>query len=89
MPSRTWGPPESAKWVGLQMGCLSSGDLNEERYKPSTKNISRGEGGLFEKDDVQKRTVNLKSAVVVNETQLPELVHEGVDPRTSCADHLC
>ena len=33
--------------------------------------------------------MDLKSAVVFNETQLPEFVHKGVDPRTSCADHLC
>ena len=33
--------------------------------------------------------MNLKSAVVVNETQLPEFVHKGIDPRPGRANHLC
>ena len=71
------------------MGCLSSGDLNEEMYKPSNKSVTRKRAGLFEKNHIEERTVNLKFAIVVNETQLPEFVHEGVDSRTSCADHRC
>jgi len=39
-------------------------------------------------DDTEKGTVHLQSAVVVNETQLPELVHERADTRTGCSDHF-
>ena len=38
-------------------------------------------------DDAQQGTVNLKSAVVVNETQFPELVHEEVDSGARGANH--
>ena len=40
------------------------------------------------KDDREERTVNLKSTVVVDESQLPEFVHEGIDSGASCAHHL-
>ena len=33
--------------------------------------------------------MDLQSTVVVNETHLPESVHEKTDPRPGCADHLC
>src|ERR1700733_16183510 len=39
-------------------------------------------------DDTEKGTVNLQSAVVVNETQFPELIHKRADTRTGCSDHL-
>jgi len=39
-------------------------------------------------DDTEKGTVNLQSAVVVDETQLPELIHKRADTRTGCSDHL-
>ena len=38
-------------------------------------------------NNVQKRAVDLHLAVVVNETQLPEPVHEETDPRAG-ADHF-
>ena len=36
-------------------------------------------------NNVQKRPVDLHLAVVVNETQLPEPVHEETDPRAGGA----
>src|SRR4029077_17342175 len=38
--------------------------------------------------DTQERRCDLKAAVVLDETQFPELVHEKIDPRARRADHL-
>ena len=38
--------------------------------------------------DAQERTVDFNPSVVFDETQFPELVHEKIDPRARCADHL-
>jgi hypothetical protein len=39
-------------------------------------------------NDVEQRTVDLQSAVVMDETELPEPVHEEADSRTGGADHF-
>jgi hypothetical protein len=39
-------------------------------------------------NDIEQGTVDFEPAVVVNETQLPEPVHEKADSRTSSADHF-
>jgi hypothetical protein len=44
---------------------------------------------LVVQDDRQKRLVDLDPAVVFDEAQLPELVHEHIDPRARRADHFC
>ena len=41
---------------------------------------------LVVNDDIQKRCMNLQFTIVLDQSELPELVHEGVDPRTGCAD---
>jgi hypothetical protein len=38
--------------------------------------------------DTQERSVDLKTAVILDEAQFPELVHEKIDSRARCADHL-
>jgi hypothetical protein len=43
---------------------------------------------LVVQDDIQQRTVDLQLAVVLDEAQLPESVHEKADSRTSRADHF-
>jgi hypothetical protein len=39
-------------------------------------------------DNIQERSIDLKSAVVLDESELSEFVHEEVDPWARCADHL-
>ena len=39
-------------------------------------------------DDVEQRAVDLQPAVVLDEAQLAELVHEEADARAGRADHL-
>jgi hypothetical protein len=45
--------------------------------------------GLLVQDNTEERTVDLKAAVVMNEAQFPELVHEKVYPRTGGPNHFC
>lgn len=37
------------------------------------------QGKLVEQDDVEQRTANAQSAVVIDETQLPELIQKEAD----------
>jgi hypothetical protein len=46
-------------------------------------------GELIVEHDVKQRAVDLQPAIVVNEAQFSEPVHEKTDSRTSGADHLC
>jgi hypothetical protein len=43
---------------------------------------------LLVQHDIQQRSVDLKPAVVLNETQLPEFVHEEIHSRARGADYL-
>ena len=40
------------------------------------------------KDDAQQGSVDLQAAVVLDEAEFPEFIHEEVDARARCADHL-
>src|SRR5580765_173071 len=44
--------------------------------------------GLPVQEDIQEGTMNVQAAVVLDEAELPELVHEATDPGPSGADHL-
>jgi hypothetical protein len=44
---------------------------------------------LLVQHDTQERSVDLKAAVVLDETQLAEFVHKEIDARARGADHLC
>jgi hypothetical protein len=39
-------------------------------------------------DDTQKRVVDLKSAIVMNEAEFPEFIHKQIHPRSRSAHHL-
>src|SRR4029077_15090155 len=43
---------------------------------------------LVVQDDVQQRAVDFDTAVVFDEAQFAELVHEEIHPRSRGADHL-
>ena len=43
---------------------------------------------LVVEDDVEEGTVHVHLAVVVNEAQFPELIHEETDARPCSADHF-
>ena len=43
---------------------------------------------LLVQDNTQERIVDVDLAVVLNEAPFPEFVHEQIDPRPSCANHL-
>jgi hypothetical protein len=43
---------------------------------------------LFVQDNTQEGTVDLKYAIVMNEPQFLEFIHEKIDPGTRCADYL-
>ena len=43
---------------------------------------------LVVKDNFEEGTLNAQTIVVVNETQVSELVHERTNPRAARADHL-
>jgi len=44
---------------------------------------------LVVQDHLQERTIHLQPAVILDETQLSEPVHEDVHSPPSCAYHLC
>ena len=43
---------------------------------------------LIVQNYIEQRAVDLQPAVVVNESQFPEPVHEEADPRAGGADHF-
>ena len=45
-------------------------------------------GGLVSEDDAEEGVVDPQLAVVFNEPELAELVHEEIDPRARCPNHL-
>src|SRR5712692_2351281 len=42
---------------------------------------------LFVQDNTQEGSIDVQAAVVTNETQFPEFVHEKTHPRARCANH--
>ena len=42
----------------------------------------------FVQDNTQKGSVDLKPAIVVNEAQFLEFIHEKIAPRARCANHF-
>ena len=48
----------------------------------------RESSSLFVQDNTQEGIVDVDLAVVFDEAQFPEFVHEKIDPWACCADHL-
>jgi hypothetical protein len=47
-----------------------------------------GSNCLFVQDNTQEGSVDVETAIVLNEAQLPEFVHEEVNPGAGCSDHF-
>ena len=43
---------------------------------------------LLVQNDAQEGVVDVQPAVILDEAQFPEFVHEKIDPRPRCTDHL-
>ena len=43
---------------------------------------------LLVQDNTQERSIDMKSTVALDESELSEFVHEKIDPGTRCANHL-
>ena len=49
---------------------------------------TRTGSALVMQHDAQERSIDLNPAVIPDEAQLLEFVHEQIDPRARCANHL-
>ena len=56
--------------------------------KSTVPNQGKHQGNLVVQDDTEEGGVNLQSAVVVNEAQLPELIQKETDAGPRGADHF-
>jgi hypothetical protein len=65
------------------------GNWTYSRDEANWRNERRGRiEYLVVQDHIDEGAVNFQSAVVVNEAEFLELVHEPADIRTRCSDHL-
>jgi hypothetical protein len=64
----------------------------ERAFKSSIRVFSRGTGfdnlGLFVKDQVQQRGVNLDAAILLDQSHFPKFVHEKADAESGRANRL-
>ena len=61
----------------LDFSVLESRPVVSTEREPNYCRIApRERGCLFVQDDTEERTVNLKSAIVMNEAHFPEFVHK-------------
>jgi hypothetical protein len=59
------------------MKCYGAVEMGVHRFRHPGHDQT--EGCLFVQDYAQERSVDLKSAVVLDEAQFPEFVHEKID----------
>jgi hypothetical protein len=67
---------------------LSETPVIDNREKKEPWRVGFGLRKLVVENNIKQRAVDLQTAVVVNETQFPEPVHEKADPRPGCAHHF-
>ena len=83
-------PHLEAGWMAgrkYKVGLSLNGSRRHEGLRSRTLR-RRCTPGSVAQHDAQERVVDLQAAVVVDEPELPKLVHEEVDTRARRADHL-
>ena len=65
-------------WQLLSGGGIAPGDVRDRLHA----------AWLFRENHAQQRAMDFKMAVVINETQMPKLVHEMTHARAGRTDHL-
>src|SRR5438477_8069857 len=83
MHSRSDPRPETVARTSRLPCCRAA-----RKVSVSEATISVFDLGLFVQDQVQQRAMNLYLAVVIDESQLAEFVHEEAHARPRGADHL-
>src|SRR4029077_14980271 len=85
---RRWSGAQQAPWRGF--GPRQDRRRAEPAAAPGCRQMTLGRSwrALVPQVDAQQGAVDLQIAVVVDEAQLPKLVHEGVNARASRADDL-
>src|SRR4030065_2432613 len=58
------------------------------RRRPGETGYPRRSAGLVVEDDIEERTGHSPRTIILNEAQLPELVHEETHPRPRRPDHV-
>src|ERR1035437_4233190 len=74
--------PKLRKQPWILRGC------HRTQLNPKLMKASLQRAGLVVQNYIEQRAMDLQTAVVVNESQFPEPVHEEAHPRAGRADHL-
>src|SRR5437899_11429758 len=62
--------------------------MGEQGFVRQRLQIAATDAPVVVEDDTHEVAVNVQAAIVVNEAQLPQLVHEETHPRPCCPDHF-
>src|ERR1700730_9662984 len=62
--------------------------LDGKRTKKDGNEVFQNVYPSIVQHDTQEGSIDFNSAIVLDETELPEFVHEQIDPRAGCANHL-
>ena len=68
--------------------CLRQATNAVRANKLSARELHLPDASLIVEDNTQERTVDVKPAIVLDEAQFLEFVHEKIDPRTRGSDHF-
>jgi hypothetical protein len=83
---------QSANWrpsaVPIGGNGVDPAGLAEGNRRSDTRGDVCPKNSLVVENDIEKRTMHMQAAFVINEPQLAELIHKETDARTDSADHL-
>src|SRR5579863_260120 len=75
-----------------QQQCANLPNFEHSPYEPLLARKARtavgAKANLVVEDNTQEGLVDLDLAIILDEAQLPEFVHEKIDPGPRCANHL-